>query len=279
MIHEPYLPMRQARLTHSALAVAHRMMLTTLLRAASRVWTAIPKWEEYCRPYAFGRQIPFTWLPVTSNIPVDEGSSRIQSVRSRYASSRGHLIGHFGTCGGAIGTALRKVIPALLSDRPERTVLLIGQDSSESRERLLRDYPLLQGRIHASGPLDAAEVSSHISACDVMLQPYPDGVSSRRCSLMAAMAHGKPVVATSGRLTEPLWHDGGSIVLVPAGSYDQMIAAAESLLGDPDRRVRLATAAKIMYDSHFGLPRLIGRLRNEVDFNTRQDAPTAQRPS
>src|SRR5207302_5056711 len=98
-IHEPYLPWHQDHFRHTALAIAHRMMLAVLLRGASRVWTAIPKWEEYCRPYTFGRPVPFTWLPVVSNIPVNEQGAGRQSVRARYTSSGGYLIGHFGTCG------------------------------------------------------------------------------------------------------------------------------------------------------------------------------------
>ncbi len=264
MLHEPYLPMRQDRLRHSALAVVHRMMLAAVLRAANRVWTAIPKWEEYCRPYTFGKPIPFTWLPVVSNIPVDHQSGATQAVRARYAPSDGCLIGHFGTCGGAIGDALRALLPALL-DQPKRAVLLIGQDSQHARDELLKDYPLLGDKIHATGPLSPEEVSWHISACDMMLQPYPDGVSSRRGSLMATLSHGKPIVATSGRLTEPLWHECGPVVLVPAGNHDQMIAVTENLLADPGRRESLGAAAKIMYDKGFGLQNLIGLLRNEAN--------------
>ena len=40
------------------------------------------------------------------------------------------------------------------------------------------------------------EVSVHLSACDLMIQPYPDGISARRTSAMAALAHERPVVTT-----------------------------------------------------------------------------------
>jgi hypothetical protein len=266
MIHEPYLPMRQSRLKHSALALAHRVMLMAVLRRASRVWTSIPKWEEYCRPYTLGRSIPFAWLPVVSNIPVagEEQCRASAAIRARYAPAQGNLIGHFGTCGGAIGDALSEIVPSLLNHCPERTLLLIGRDSGEARERLVRDCPQLRNRIYPTGSLSSAEVSAHISACDVMVQPYPDGVSSRRGSLMAPLSHGRPIVATSGRLTEPLWHDAAAAVLVPAGAHQQMAAAVEDLLVDKNKRDRLSAAAKTMYEQHFALNRVIGRLRNEV---------------
>lgn len=264
MIHEPYLPLNQERLKHTALAVTHRIMLTAVLRAASRVWTAIPSWEEYCRIYALGRPIPFAWLPVISNIPVEEQGRGGRTVRMRHAPAQGALIGHFGACGGGIGDALHAVIPQLLQRDANRAVLLIGQDSRQAHDELLRDYPALQGRIHATGPLSSPEVSSHISACDVMLQPYPDGATARRSSLMAALSHGKPVVTTSGHLTEPLWRESGAVAIVPATDYREMIASVERLLADEKRREQLAAAAKSMYDRQFGLQKVVGLLRSQV---------------
>ena len=264
MLHEAYLSLRQNRLKHLALAIAHRIMLTALLGVTRRVWMAIPKWEEYCRLYTLGRSIPFTWLPVVSNIPVIDEPGRTESIRSRYASSSELLIGHFGTCGGAIGEALREIIPSLLKEE-RRSILLIGNDSLDARDLLLRDHPQLHNRIHATGRLTDADVSLHLAACDLMVQPYPDGVSSRRGGLMAALAHGKAIVGTSGHLTEPVWHDGAPVMLVPAGKHAEFITEAERLLADEGRRRSLAAASKTMYDRRFALTRLIETLRQDVE--------------
>lgn len=263
MIHEPYLPLRQEHFKHTALALAHRMMLAAVLRAAKRVWMAIPKWEEYCRPYALGRKVPFTWLPVVSNIPINHRRSGGQSVRARYAPSQELLIGHFGTCGGEIGTALRAVIPSILIRNPKTAVLVIGNGSEQCRSELLKDNPLLSNRVHSTGGLSDHEVSSYISACDLMFQPYPDGATSRRGSLMAALSHGKPVITTSGHLTEDLWQKSGSVVLVPAGNHPEMIASIETLLADQCERERLGTAAKRLYDARFDLRIVVQLLRNQ----------------
>lgn len=268
MIHEPYLPMGQQRLAHIALAIAHRVMLAAVLRAASHVWVAIPKWEEYCRPYTLGRRVSFSWLPVISNIPVDLQGGRIQAVRARYAPKGGFLIGHFGTCGGAIGATLRAVIPELLNDHPERTILLIGRESQQLRDLLLQDHAQFCDRICLTGSLSGPETSLHISACDVMLQPYPDGASSRRGGLMAALSHGRPIVTTSGHLTEPLWHNSGSVLLAQPADHHQIIVGVEKLLADKCERERLAAAARITYTDQFALANTIRMLRNRTDFST-----------
>jgi glycosyltransferase involved in cell wall biosynthesis len=261
MVHEPYLPFRQKHFRHTVLAVAHRFMLAAALRGARRAWIAIPEWEKYCRPYALGRRIPFAWLPVASNIAANGYHPNLDAVRARYASSCKWLIGHFGTCGGEIGVTLRAVIPKLLRSHQDTAVLLIGRDSNPICDELSRDHPALQGRIRATGMVSSSDASSHITACDVMLQPYPDGATTRRGSLMAALAHGKAVVTTSGRLTEPLWNDG-FVELAPAGDYAEIVRSIENLLADDDKRERLARAAKIMYDRRFGLPHIIKLLRN-----------------
>jgi hypothetical protein len=262
MIHEPYLPLPQVEIRHNALAITHRIMLAALLRSPKRVWVAIPAWEQCCRPYAFGRSIEFDWLPVVSNIPVDDRSDLKDAVRQRYAPSGQLLIGHFGTCGGEIGTALQSIVPGLLNGNPKLSFLLIGRESDHARRQLTQACPQLVDRIHATGNLSSKKVSSHISACDMMLQPYPDGVSSRRSSVMASLCHGKPIVTSSGRLTEPVWRDSDAVVLVPAGNHHQMISAAEKLVNDQREMTRLAAQARIMYDSRFCLESIVRQLRD-----------------
>jgi hypothetical protein len=265
MIHEPYLPMRQERVRHTALALAHRIMLAAVLRAANHVWVAIPKWEEYCRPYAFGRRISFTWLPVVSNIPACK-SANSHAVRDRYAPEGRFLIGHFGTCGGEIGAVLRSSIPKLLENHVERAVLLIGRDGQHLRDQLLKEYPGFSDRIYSTGDLSSEQASLHISACDVMLQPYPDGVSSRRGSFMAPLSHGKPIVTTAGPLTEQLWSVGDAVKMVTSGNLSGIVDSVNDLLADPTEMERLGMAAQKMYAQRFGLPVTVSLLRNSVAF-------------
>jgi len=262
LVHEPFLPLPQQRLRHTVLAVAHRIMLAMVLRAAARIWVAIPKWEECCRPYA-RPSARFTWLPVTSNIPVQGDTAAARAVRSDYAASQQYLIGHFGSCGGAIGTALRAIVPELLNRDSKRVMLLIGADGEITRGEIVREHPQLLDRIHVSGLLSAEDVSSHISACDVMVQPYPDGVSSRRCSLMAAISHGKPVITTIGRLTEPIWSSSGAVLLCRPEDYSDITAAVESLLANRAERLSLGRQARDFYDRHFDLSNLVNTFRND----------------
>src|SRR5207247_1260480 len=73
-------------------------------------------------------------------------------------------------------------------------VLLLGDRSDAICRALTSAHPSLAGRLFATGRLTAGDVSRHVAACDLMLQPYPDGISSRRTSAMVALAHGRAIV-------------------------------------------------------------------------------------
>ena len=125
---------------------------------------------------------------------------------------------------------------------------------------LARDYPACEGRLCATGALPSYEVACHLAACDVVLQPYPDGVTGRRSSLMSPLALGRPIVTTTGHLTEPFWQDTNAVVLVPAGSGDNLARAVQDLLDDPSRRQQLGTNAMELYRQRFALQHTIDAL-------------------
>lgn len=264
MVHEPYLAFGEGNWKQSGAAVVHRLMAMMLLRAARRIWMSIPAWEESLRPYALGRTIPFQWLPVMSNIAVVDDPAGVSATRSRYVHSDGQLIGHFGTYDRNITELLLKTVPALLDGGSHQAVLFMGRGSESAREELLSQQPELTGRIYATGMLASHQLSLHISACDVLLQPYIDGVSSRRTSVMVGLSHSMPIVTTSGRLTESLWAESEAVALAPAEDVGALVESVQRLLSDETRRRRMSTAARALYEERFAVRRTINALREAV---------------
>jgi len=196
--------------------------------------------------------MPITWLPVPSAIPVVDAPAAAAAVRARL--SGGHpIVGHFGTYGALTYPLLEAALPLLMSSTDCRCALL-GRGSEGAAAGFLRRHSAFEGRIHGYGNLSPRELSLHIAACDVLLQPYPDGISSRRTSAMAGLAHGRPTATTDGRLTEAMWREPFSgVVLSPAGDARALAEATAALLGDHARAARLGTDAKTMYDNRFDL--------------------------
>jgi hypothetical protein len=112
--------------------------------------------------------------------------------------------------------------------------------------------------------LSEHDLSPHIAACDLMLQPYPDGISSRRTSAMVALSHGRPMVTNSGWLTEPMWAEADAAVLAPADNPHALAAGAAAMLFDVSRRETLGRRAAALYDARFHVRHSIAALRAEV---------------
>lgn len=264
MVHEPFLAFGEASLKQDLAAAVHRIMIVTLLRAASRIWVSIPEWETRLRPFALGANKSFRWLPVPSNVPVVDDPPAVTKLRARYALREGSLIGHFGAYDDYMTELMLELVPLLLAPSDNLSILFLGKGSHKLYNRLVDQCPDLGPYLHATGVLASEDVSRHISACDVMLQPYEDGVSGRRGSVMAALSHGAAVVTTLGKATESCWVESKAVKLAKVGDLSAIVEAAKSLLADATERRRLSVAGRLLYDERFDVKRTIRALREAV---------------
>ena len=260
MVHEPYLAFGEGMLRWTAAAAVHRVMTAVLARAARRIWISIPEWERRWRPYAFGRDVPFGWLPIPNTLP-EPGRDDVLRVRDHYAPRDGLVVGHLGSYGQAAAQMLWASLPEILERTPSAVALLLGQNGHRLSQEIVRHHPALGARMHAPGELSTHALAQHVMACDLLVQPYPDGISSRRTSAMAGLALGVPVVATSGPLTEPLWAETGCVSLVSANEPHALMAEALRLLMDEPARHRLSARGRDTYDRQFDVRHTIGALR------------------
>jgi len=261
MVHEPYLTFRADSFRQSAAAFVHRLMTMMLLHVVERVWVSIPEWERRWRPYALGRRVPFQWLPVASNIPVAQNPSRVQEIRRTYNAGGNFLVGHFGTYGWPIACLLEPILTALDDESIGYKILLMGKGSKKFHAEFVRKHPRLVRRMQAAGALSPEELSYHLAACDVLVQPYPDGASSRRGSLLAGLSHGKPIVTTEGPHSEPFWKRSGALALAPAGDTQAFVFLVRQLQSDPAERARMGEAARMLYQERFDISYTIAALR------------------
>jgi glycosyltransferase involved in cell wall biosynthesis len=242
-----------------ALALVNRWMATLVAGAAERAFVSIPGWRPMLEPL-LRKGASVTWLPVPSAIPVLADPVATAAIRRRYGAGR-PLVGHFGTYGAAVGALLERTLEnlAVMSDC---RVLLLGDRSDAMCRELTSAHPSLSGRLFATGRLTEEDISHHIAACDVMLQPYPDGISSRRTSAMVALSHGRAIVTTAGWLTEPMWAEAGVAVLAPVDDPRALAEAAAAILFDASRREEIGRRAAALYDARFHVRHSVSALRS-----------------
>jgi glycosyltransferase involved in cell wall biosynthesis len=128
-------------------------------------------------------------------------------------------------------------------------VLCIGRGSDRVAERLMRRTPR-PATVRSTGALDCAALSHHLQVCDVLVQPYVDGVSGRRTTTISALEHGVPVATTFGVLSESFWRTSPAVELVDAATPSALGEAVRTLL-EPARNAAARSSAITEYQARF----------------------------
>ena len=119
--------------------------------------------------------------------------------------------------------------------------------------------------VRSPGVLSAEDLSLYLWASDLVLLPFTDGVSTRRSTLMSALAHGRPVVGLHGQNTDSVLAGAGdALVLTPAGDRAAFAGQAVALANDPTRRQAIGQAGKRLYEERFDWPVLARRVASVV---------------
>lgn len=252
MFHEPYLYLRW-RPDHIVTAFTQRAMAAILLDAATHVYLSTDTWRRYLSRFRADAVQRAVTLPIPSAIPRVEATEAVQAARRAATGSATHLVGHFGSYGHHVAPLLRRALIDLLFSDMNVAALCAGSGSDTFVERMVADRPALRGRLFATGRAPSRDISAHLQACDLLLQPYPDGVTTRRTSVMAGLANGRAIVTVDGALTEDIWRSTRAVALVPAGDAAALVRTARDLLADTPARASLAARALATYESRFAL--------------------------
>lgn len=234
--------------TLTGATVTSKLAALLLLTTASHVISAN---EEVTAMIA--RRLPrlrarVTEIPIGANVAAplaDDDGARGRALLGVVAGRP--LLVHFGLV--YPGKGLETLLDALAILRRERpvTLAIVGDTRAESRgyhESLVARAAQLgvPDDVRWAGRRPAEDVARIIHAADVYVVPFDDGVSIRRGSLMAGLAHGVPVVSTTSALASAYVSDD-NVALVPARDPDALARGIRRLLDDPMEAARLAAAA------------------------------------
>jgi glycosyltransferase involved in cell wall biosynthesis len=259
MFHEPYFYFSWDRPSRNALAVVQRLMAALLMRASRVAYLSTAAWVDYLRPWGSSTMIE---SPIPATIAVAAAADRVARWRSLFSEGDADaaIAGHFGTFGDHLGRELAAVVPVVLRADPRVRFVFIGRGGEAFAAAFTVREPALGRRVRATGDLSRTEVSAALRACDLVVQPYPDGVTTRRTSVMAALANDVAVVTTEGSLTEPEWRESGAVRLAPASDAPALAALTVALLRDAGARTALAARGGRLYDARFALKHTLDTL-------------------
>ncbi|MGQ0507674.1 MAG: glycosyltransferase [Myxococcaceae bacterium] len=245
MFHEVAYPFGQGRARTNVLAAVNTAMVVTLLARADAVLTSTSAWVPKLRALS-PRRSDVHVVPVPSNLPTAVTPQRRRAVRRALELSEDALVvGHFGTYGAHVRPLIEAVLPRLVKRAP---VMLLGRGNQTIAQR---DGVLVP---RASEP---EAIAAHLAACDLLIQPFPDGATTRRTSLMAGLALGVPTVTNRGFLTEPDWAALRPVALAADASPSALLETAGPFLDSPALRTELGQRGAQVYRSHFSLEHLL----------------------
>lgn len=163
--------------------------------------------------------------------------------------------------------------PSRALDHAEAAIDAIADARDPHRIRVFNlgaDAPSLQAnpaiRVVRPGKMSAEQLSLHLWASDLMLLPLTNGLSTGRTTLMAALAHGLPVLGLRGRATEDVLLERADIItLTPVGDRDAFSHAAADLVTDRRRLRARGQAGRRFYLEHFDWPHVARRVMSAIE--------------
>jgi glycosyltransferase involved in cell wall biosynthesis len=194
-------------------------------------------------------------IPIGSNIPLAPPASYQRAAwRAQLGVAPGErLVAYFGLLSRSKGVDLLLDALEQLPPTPRMRLLLVGGQATTPHDRAYAATlaPRLaaaqqQGQLIQTGHVEAAHVSAHLLASDIVALPFRDGASLRSGSLLAALTHGAALVTTRTAADAPAATglvDGEHALLVPPGDSAALAAALHRLAADDALRQRLGQAA------------------------------------
>jgi glycosyltransferase involved in cell wall biosynthesis len=226
---------------------------------ADRLLVTAPEHADVVNARFADRRLQVTHVPIAPNIPVArlDGEDVPSAVRTslglppdaRLAVFFGFLHPVKGLAGLiAAVAAVRRVVPGL------RLVVAGGSEShsvhggaADAMRRGLEDAARRHGieqHVIFTGYLQADDVSRLLRAADAAVFPFDAGVTAKSGSLLAALAHGVPTIATAppGVLDRPTEVEG--VLRVPPRNTAALVDALLLVLSDRALATRLAAAGR-----------------------------------
>ena len=195
---------------------------------------------------------PVSQIPIGSNIKAHTPNHiEIEEVRDQLDLPEGAcLLGYFGFLNESKGADTLLQALSKLNER-FHLVFVGGQTGAsdptniaflEQIKALVHELGLSK-RVHWTGFLSDTRISAFLHASDMLVMPYRDGASLRRGTLMAALAHGRPLITTNPSEPAPELVHGENVWLIPAGSSSSLSEAVEKLASDEDLSQSLGKGA------------------------------------
>jgi glycosyltransferase involved in cell wall biosynthesis len=249
VLHEIAYPWGRRGLVGRIIAIAQHAALVPVLGASTAFVVTTEERGRFLRRFSrLSRRAPIEVVPVFSTV-----GHGLPPEAERDCVRRIGVIGYGGD--GAQPQLFFDALAHLPPPEGIRIVMLGAPGPKSPQARAWVGAAAQAGMEHAvefTGVLESSDLAARIGACDLVALVDAEGPTSRRTMLAAALAHGRPVVATDGpnRWDAPV-HEG-AIVVVPPEAH-AFGATIRRLSEDPEARARMGALAFKFYEREMSL--------------------------
>jgi glycosyltransferase involved in cell wall biosynthesis len=215
---------------YSALPLVQRIS-TQLFRGTARAVIFCSHYERSL----YDRQLanigaPQTVIPIGSNVP----------AAATYGS-RDRTVVYFGQIRPNKGIEhFVELARRSIELQRQLSFHIIGSAPGAHQKYLKELQQSAPGVIRWSIDLEFARVSEILARSFAAYLPFPDGVSERRGSMLAALTNGLPVLSTVGAATPPEMLPS----FLPTENSDEALSLLDELADDPERHTRLCAMSR-----------------------------------
>lgn len=263
MFHETFLSYSRRTPKRLIGASLQRFMAFLLVNFASKVFVSTAGGAQVLNRFRL-RRGKVEHLPVFSNVKTAQDLKYVKALQARFRSEQEILVGHFGRYMAETESLVVPALRRLLLDNPAVKVLFAGECANRYRAKLLDGHFELEPRVHSAGICSACEVASVLSACDLMFQPYPDGITTRRSTAMAALANGRFLVSNAGPSTENHWMQSPAVWLLRGQDPDVHADELGRVVRSPELVARGSASARQFYEQNFSAERTLRDLEASI---------------
>ncbi len=246
--HELWFPWGRSGAKGALWALSQRISTRAVLRSCAR-WIVTTE----------AREVELAGLDASRVVRIPVGTNVAPTGvrdRARFGIPEdAFVLAHLGSAGPGrdLAPAFR-AISALRARGVDARLFLVGNTGPFSTPASLSDAVVMTG----TAPL--GELSTALASSDAYLHADPVGPSAgRRTTLVAALAHGLPVIAYRGPDHASELVEGHNILMIDR-SDAQLAGAIEGLRDDPARTLALGAAAYATYEAHFAWPVIADRV-------------------
>jgi glycosyltransferase involved in cell wall biosynthesis len=234
MVHEPWVPLTSWQFCLTG--PLQRLILASLITASSDVGVSITAWTSLLQRWIPWRRQQIHWAPVSTNIlltnklTANERQARRQTLGIKSTDKILMLFSPFGSGKGY--DLIAALWNAAVQQSDNVFLVIIGATANEASTVLVDLQKPTNLRFLGYLPPD--EVSAWLQTGDLFLAPFIDGLSTRRTSALAAMAHGLPVLTTNGPLYDHTVFADSPVVVTDASTFVtnglELLANTEELI-------------------------------------------------